>query len=89
MTYAGLSEARKDFVREAIEASELELAEHAIAPQGSTLWMRHTASVRLDECDADAIVISDHLGHASIETTMRYVKTQEQRWRAQIQDAIL
>jgi integrase len=87
ITYAGFYEAFKDFVREAVEASTLAPAERAVAAQASTHWMRHTAAVRLDERNAHAQVIKDHLGHESLETTMRYLKTQERRRRAQVDEA--
>ena len=87
IAYAGYYEAFKDFVREAVAASDLEPAERAIAAQASTHWLRHTSAVRLDERKADLVVIKDHLGHESLETTMRYLKTQERRRRAQVDEA--
>jgi len=87
IAYAGFYEAFKDFVRAAVEASTLEPAQRSVAAQASTHWMRHTAAVRLDERKADAVVIKDHLGHANLETTMRYLKTQERRRRLQIHEA--
>lgn len=87
IAYAEFYEAFKAFVRHAIEASSLEPAQRAIAAQVSTHWMRHTAAVRLDEPHADAVVIKDHLGHANLEKTMRYLKTQERRRREQVTKA--
>lgn len=83
LTYAAFYEAFRDFVRSAIGASTLTPAERAIAEGASTHWLRHTAAVRLDERGADAVVIKDHLGHANLETTMNYLKSQERR-RAEI-----
>lgn len=87
LTYAAFYEAFKDFVLGAVKASTLDAQERAIAMKASTHWMRHTAAVRLDERGADAAVIKDHLGHANLETTMTYLKTQEHHRRVQISEA--
>jgi integrase len=47
--------------------------------------LRHTAGTRLADAGADAFVIAEVLGHASLQMTKRYTHATDQRKRAALE----
>jgi integrase len=87
ITYSALHQTFTRFVRRAVGASGLPLAEQERAQRASAHWLRHTYATRAAERDMPLDVLQENLGQSDPRTAGRYYRAQLERRQLAVEDA--